>query len=98
MTHSLGKYLLAGLLSVASLGCEPRPVVVDPDDGDTTVIDDDADVVVPDGSTTQPETGVDVRVGGGEGVDVDVNPAQPGSSPSGASTDAPQNTTPNGQQ
>ena len=98
MTHSLGKYLLAGLLSVASLGCEPRPVVVDPDDGDTTIIEDDADVVIPDGSTTQPETGVDVRVGGGEGVDVDVNPAQPGSNPSGASTDAPQNTTSNGQQ
>ena len=97
MTHSLGKYLLAGLLSVASLGCEPRPVVVDPDDGDTTIIEDDADVVVPDGSTTQPETGVDVRVGGGEGVDVDVNPTQPDSSPSGTSTNSQQNTTPNGQ-
>ena len=97
MSHSLGRYLLAGLLSVASVGCEPRPVIVDPDDGDTTIIEDDADVVVPNGSTTQPETGVDVRVGGGESVAVDVNPEQSGTNPSGTSTDSQQNTTPNGQ-
>ena len=103
MANSLGRFLLAGLFAASSMGCEPRPVVVDPNDGDTTVIEDDADVeVVPDDTTTQPETGVDVQVDGDEGVNVNVNPAQPDSnptnSPTGTSTDASQNpSTPNTQ-
>jgi hypothetical protein len=88
MTRSLSRWLLAGLVTIVSLGCEPRPVVVDPDDGDTTVIEDDADVeVVPDTTTTQPGTGVDVQVGGDEGVDVNVNPPST-QNPSGSSTDS----------
>jgi hypothetical protein len=104
MIHSFGRFLLAGFFAIGATGCEPRPVVVDPDDGDTTVIEDDADVdVVPDGTTTEPRTGVDVQVGGEEGVDVNVNPAPPDStptgSPAGTSTDATQNpSTPNAQQ
>jgi hypothetical protein len=81
MKRLVGEFLLCGILVSAGAGCEPRPVIVNPDnDGDTTVIDDDADVsVVPDGTITQPETGVDVRIGGGEGVDVKVTPPEPGS-------------------
>jgi hypothetical protein len=67
---------LLGVLLIASVGCEPRPVVVDPNDGDTTVIEeDDADVVVPPDTTpAEPGTGVDVNVGGDRGVDVNVTP------------------------
>jgi hypothetical protein len=91
MTRSFGKYLLAGFFAVVSIGCEPRPVVVDPDDGDTTIIEDDADVeIVPNGTTTQPATGVDVQVGDG-GVDVNVNPPQPDAGASGTNSGASQN-------
>ena len=99
MKRTFGNCLLASLFAIVFMGCEPRPVVVDPDDGDTTIIEDDADVeVVPNGTTTQPETGVDVRVGGGEGVDVDVNPPTTGSNASGSSTDPGQSNNPNAQQ
>ena len=96
MTRSLCGWFLAGLFAVVSLGCEPRPVVIAPDDGDTTVIEDDADVeVVPNTTTSQPETGVDVRVGGEDGVDVNVNPP---ANPSGSGADATQNTNTSSQQ
>jgi hypothetical protein len=55
------KYVLLGVLAIAPAGCEPRPVVVNPDDGEsTTVIDEDDDVdVVP---VPQPDTDVDVDI------------------------------------
>jgi hypothetical protein len=89
------KWLLLGLITIASVGCEPRPVVVNPDDADSTTIleeDDEVEVVpnaTPDNSATPPaDTGTDVDVGvGGGGVDVNVdrgaeaNDAQPNANP-----------------
>jgi hypothetical protein len=59
-------------------GCEPQPVVVNPDDDapDTTVIEDESDVIVePNGAAVPPTSGPSIEVGvdGDEGVDVNVN-------------------------
>jgi hypothetical protein len=68
-------WLLVAVLAVIAAGCEPRPVVVDPADGDTTIIEEDADRVTPPGTTSRtPGTDVDVRVGEEGGVDVNVAP------------------------
>jgi len=75
------KYVLLSALAIAPIGCEPRPVVVDPNDNDTTVIEDDADVVVPDRT---PDTDIDVGVGQPDGTDINVNP-------NGAGTDTTTN-------
>ena len=51
MNFRITQWLLGACL-IVSVGCEPRPVVVDPNDGDTTIIEeDDADVVVPPDTT-----------------------------------------------
>jgi hypothetical protein len=62
MKCHLVKFLLLSVLAIAPIGCEPRPVVVDPNNGDsTTVIDEDDDVdVVP--APQQPDTDVDVDI------------------------------------
>ena len=76
MAMHITKYLFVGLLTVASFGCEPRPVVVNPDDDGTTVIEDgDVEVERTEPAIPPPESdsGVEVDVGGGEGVDVKVN-------------------------
>jgi hypothetical protein len=77
MGLKLIKRLLLGVLIVGPLGCEPQPVVVDPDD-DTTVVEERDTIVEPD---ADPDAGVDVNVGGErDGVDVDVDgdaPANP---------------------
>jgi hypothetical protein len=77
MTFRIAKRLFVGLLAIAPLGCEPRPVVVTPDaDDDTTVIEErDVEVEREDPAMPPPQSGpsVDVDVGGGKGVDVDVN-------------------------
>jgi hypothetical protein len=98
MKFRLHVWLLTGLVAVISMGCEPRPVVVDPDDGDATVLEEEETNIdaVPNGTTTQPGTGVDVEVGRDTGVDVNVNPATPpGSNTSGSTTDGSQNANPN---
>jgi hypothetical protein len=76
MRLHLIKCVVLGALAISPLGCEPRPVVVDPDDAeDTTVIEeDDVDIDI-DRDTEpnpQPDTGVDVNVGGERGVEVGV--------------------------
>jgi hypothetical protein len=56
-------------------GCEPAPVVVNPDaDEDTTVIEERDVEVKDDSATPPPDSGTDVNVdlGDGKGVDVDV--------------------------
>jgi hypothetical protein len=66
--------LLAGVFAAALIGCGPQPVVVDPDgDDDTTVIERDVEVVEPGTSATDSDNGVQVDVGGREGVDVKVD-------------------------
>jgi hypothetical protein len=66
--------LFAGVFTVALIGCGPEPVVVDPDaDDDTTVIERDVEVVEPAAPANDAGTGVQVDVGGGEGVDVKVD-------------------------
>jgi hypothetical protein len=89
-----------GLVATIAIGCEPKPVVVEPDNGGTTIIEEDETNVdaVPNGTTTQPETGVDVNVGGDRGVDVNVDPATPDSGNSGSATDSGQNANPNATQ
>jgi hypothetical protein len=76
MSLWLAKILAVGGLAIGSLGCEPAPVVVNPDgDEDTTVIEERDVDVVPAPSTPPADSGTDVNVdlGGGKGVDVDVN-------------------------
>jgi hypothetical protein len=77
-----------GAVALLSIGCEPTPVVVNPDDDDAVIVEEDETVVVPDTNATPPaddDTGVNVDVGPG-GVDVDVNRDAP--------NDATQNTNP----
>lgn len=80
MRRCVFHWLFAGIVGFSAVGCEPRPVVVDPDDGDTTIVEDDPDVqVTPGPTTTTPSgAGVDVSVGDGQGVDVNVNPPATG--------------------
>ncbi|MCI0332434.1 MAG: hypothetical protein L0228_04330 [Planctomycetes bacterium] len=77
MTHPLGKCALICVLAVIPLGCEPRPVVVNPDaDDDTTIIEErdvEVDRVEPNLPPPESGTSVEVDVGGGQGVDVDVS-------------------------
>ena len=82
MKCQLVKYVLLSVLAIAPLGCEPNPVVVDPDDGDATTVvdtDDDVDEV----AVPQPDTD----------VDVDITPDT-----SGASGDTNQSSSPNANQ
>jgi hypothetical protein len=75
MRFLFGKCLVIGALSMMAMGCEPEPVVVNPDDDDAVIVEEEDDtVVVPDTSATPPadNDGVNVDVGPG-GVDVDVN-------------------------
>lgn len=81
------KYVLLSALAITPVGCEPRPVVVDPNDNDTTVIEDDADLVIPD---TTPNTDIDVGVGEPAGTDVNIN-----SDGAGTGTTTNQNANPN---
>jgi len=64
------------LLTIVSFGCGPDPVVVDTDDGGTTVIEERDVEIERDTAMPPPATGSDVEVdvGGGKGVDVNVNP------------------------
>jgi hypothetical protein len=76
MATHFAKCMFAGLLTVAAFGCEPRPVVVDPDDDGTTIIEEgDVEVERTEPAIPPPESdsGVEVDVGGGEGVDIKVN-------------------------
>jgi hypothetical protein len=75
MRFLFGKCLVIGALSMMAMGCEPKPVVVNPDDDDAIIVEEEDDtVVVPDTNATPPadNDGVNVDVGPG-GVDVDVN-------------------------
>lgn len=82
MRFHFGKCLMIGALSMMAMGCEPRPVVVNPDDDDAVIVEEEDVEVVPDTNATPPadnaappadtDTGVNVDVGPG-GVDVDVN-------------------------
>jgi hypothetical protein len=78
MSHWLAKFLVMGVLAMTQLGCEPAPVVVNPDgDDDTTVVEERDTVVAPNDSTMPPpesDAGVNVDVGGENGVNVDVTP------------------------
>jgi hypothetical protein len=66
--------LFAAVFAPALIGCGPEPVVVDPEgDADTTVIERDVEVVEPGAPANDDGSGVQVDVGGGEGVDVKVN-------------------------
>jgi hypothetical protein len=66
--------MFAGVFATALTGCGPEPVVVEPDeDADTTVIERDVEVVEPAAPANDAGTGVQVDVGGGEGVDVKVD-------------------------
>jgi hypothetical protein len=74
MSLRFGKVLVVAVLAIVPLGCEPAPVVVNPDgDDDTTVIE--RDVEIKDSTAPPADSGTDVNVdlGGGKGVDVDVN-------------------------
>jgi hypothetical protein len=67
--------LFAGAVAAVFFGCGPEPVVVDPDgDADTTVIERDVEVSDPALPENDANDGVQVDVGGGEGVDVNVDP------------------------
>lgn len=57
-----------------SLGCEPRPVVEQPPVVDEPVVDVDVNPTPP---ASEESTGVDVQIGGGQGVQVDVNEGAP---------------------
>jgi hypothetical protein len=69
MWLSVMKGFLLGVLVISPLGCEPQPVV-EPDD-DTTVIEE-RDTVIEDDADAEPQSGVDVNVGGERGVEVGV--------------------------
>jgi hypothetical protein len=77
MSHRFGTCLLVGVLAATPLGCEPKPVVVDPGgDGGAVVIEErDVEVEREDPTIPPPDSGTDVRVdvGGGKGIEVDVN-------------------------
>lgn len=71
------KCLLLGIAAVVLVGCEPRPVVVEPDNGAATVVEEDEDVEVErDATDATPQSGasVDVNVGGKNDVDVEIKP------------------------
>ena len=74
---ALGRGMMVWALLIAALGCQPTPVVVNPDaDGDTAVIEErDIEVNRQDEATPPQASGTDVKVevGGGKGIDVDVN-------------------------
>jgi hypothetical protein len=57
-----------------SLGCEPRPVVEQPPVVEEPAVDVDVNPAPP---ATDESTGVDIQVGGGQGVQVDVNEDTP---------------------
>ena len=82
MRTNLVKCFLLAALAISPLGCEPRPVVVDPEDDDTTVVEE-RDTIIDRDTDTEPGTGVDVNVGGERGVDVDVDrdTAEPNQNP-----------------
>jgi len=65
-----------GLLCVAVVGCTPPPATQPPNQQERIEIDVDRDAER--GRLPPAEQGVDVQIGGGEGVDVEVNPEQPG--------------------
>ncbi len=67
MWRNLIKCLLLGSLAIAPLGCEPNPVVVEPDGDDTTIVEERDTIVYP-----ERDAGVDVNVGGERGIDVGV--------------------------
>lgn len=65
--------LFAGFLTINLVGCTPPPATNEPD-RDQVEVD-----VRRDASDAPPsEPGVDVQVGGGNGVDVQVDPGRPG--------------------
>jgi hypothetical protein len=80
MWRNLVKCLLLGSLVISPLGCEPRPVVVDPDD-DTTVVEERETIIDREPAAEPAEPGVDVNVGGERGIDVDVDRDTPDENP-----------------
>jgi hypothetical protein len=71
MRAKLWIFALIGLLTLAPLGCEPRPINTEPDKAGEVQIDTEDE---------SRKSGVEVRVGGGEGVDVKVDPDRGGAS------------------
>ena len=65
---------LAAALLPLSLGCEPRPVVEQPPVVEEPAVDVDVNPAPP---AADEDKGVDFQVGGGQGVQVDVNESAP---------------------
>jgi hypothetical protein len=76
--------LLGGVLAGVILGCETQPPAVR--ESTTTIVEEDEAIDAPD-TTVQPDNGVEVGVGGGQGVDVNVNRGSSGTNAPGATTD-----------
>jgi hypothetical protein len=98
MRVHFGRCLFAGLIALAALGCEPTPVVVNPEDDDATIIKEEEVEVTPDTTTTPPaDTGTRVDVGIGEGgVDVNVDRSAPAEiTPQTPPSETNQDTNPN---
>lgn len=83
MTSPLSKFALIVSLIVLPLGCQPQRPGNNPTPQEEPVPDSgmnrDSDRNNPDDARSQLQSGVDVQVGGGEGVNVQVDPNQPGS-------------------
>lgn len=65
--------LCIALVLPLALGCEPRPVVEQQPVVEEPAVDVNSAPPTSEPATTNENTGVDVQVGGGQGVQVDVN-------------------------
>ena len=75
MKWQVGKLALIVLLTLTpAVGCKPRPAGNEPNPPQGT----DANRNDQTDPRTNPQSGVDVQVGGGEGVEVQVDPNRPG--------------------
>jgi len=75
-THLLLSLSVAAIVLTVSLGCEPRPVVEEPPAVEQPAVDvdvDSAETPATDATTIDEDAKVDVQVGGGEGVQVEVS-------------------------
>jgi hypothetical protein len=81
MRLSVFKSVLPSAMAIALAGCEPQPVVVNPDDDAGTTVIEQQGEVERDDTAAPPTSGTKVNVDvGGEGVDVNVKrdaPPQP---------------------
>lgn len=67
-----GKLLAAAFLSTA-IGCEPKPVADEPAANSTVDVDVSGEGVEVKRNRVDEDGGVDVRVGGGDGVQIEVD-------------------------